>query len=69
MEYQPGQLIKVRGVNGRRIAALLVLGLSMAFGLSRTGTTVVTTGETPKPLCGAGGGNGHHGGGTIHIGG
>jgi hypothetical protein len=77
MEYLPGQLIRVRGVNSRRLAALALAALSIAFGISRTGTTTITTTHSePKPMFGpklptqhvghpgAGGG----GGGTILIG-
>jgi hypothetical protein len=74
MEYQNGQLIRVRGVNSRRLAAILLVGFATAFAL-RAGTTVITTG--PRPVANAGctcnikGGGGHAGGGggVIIIGG
>lgn len=85
MNYEIGTVIKSQRVsfNRGRIAALLVLGLGIAVGLARTGTTILTIreGERPKPAvtCGAMGcsGNnpaGHHvgggygGGGTIKVG-
>jgi hypothetical protein len=49
-DYQPGQLIRVKGVNNRRLAALALAALGVAFGLSRTGTTIIT--HNPKPAFG-----------------
>ena len=84
IELPIGSIIKSKRVNyrRRRIAALFVLGLGIAFGIARTGTTILTIreGERPRPAvtCGAMGcsgnnpthhvGGGYGGGGTIKLG-
>lgn len=74
----PGQVIRDRKIG--RVAALTLFTLAFSFGLARTGTTTVTTGERPDTKVGctcattvkggshATGGGGGGGGGTIHIG-
>lgn len=83
-DYQIGQIITGTRANyvRPRIAALTLLSFAVAFGLARTGTTTITTGERPAVVCGVmgcsgnnpghikGGGHGSSGGGgTIHAGG
>lgn len=78
IDYQIGQVIRSRKVNYARprIAAVALVGLAFAFGLSRTGTTTITTGPTMKPMnscevaCGERGGVKVHAGGSgpVHVG-